>query len=53
MEKNRIPKIVLYMNFKTTRLRSRPRSRWEDEVREDERLVGGMGWKERVYNIEE
>jgi hypothetical protein len=34
----------------TTRLRSRPRNRWQDEVREDGRLVGGKGWKERVYN---
>jgi hypothetical protein len=27
MEENRIPKRVLYMNFGTTRLRGRPRSR--------------------------
>ena len=49
MEKNRIPKKVLYMNLETTRLRGRPRNRWQDEVREDGRLVGGKGWKERVY----
>jgi len=36
-----------------TRLRDRPRNRWQDEVREDGRLVGGRGWKERVYNREE
>jgi hypothetical protein len=36
-----------------TRLRDRPRNRWKDEVREDGRLVGGKGWKERVYNREE
>jgi hypothetical protein len=35
---------------KTTRLRGRPRNRWQDEVREDGRLVVGDGWKERVYN---
>jgi hypothetical protein len=35
MEENRIPKRVLYMNFGTTRLRGRPRNRWQDEVRED------------------
>jgi hypothetical protein len=36
MEKNRIPKRVLYMNLGTTRLRGRPRNRWQDKVR---------GWK--------
>jgi len=35
VEENRIPKTVLYMNLETTRLRGRPRSRWQDEVRED------------------
>jgi hypothetical protein len=49
MEDNRIPKKVLYMNLET-RLRGRPRNRWLYEVREDGRLVGGKGWKERVYN---
>ena len=53
MEENRIPKRVLYMNFEAMRLRGRPRNRWRDEVREDGRLVGGKGWKERVYDREE
>ena len=53
IEKYRIPKKVLYMNLETTRLRGRPRNRWQDEVREGGRLVGGKGWKERVYNREE
>jgi len=53
MEENRIPKKVLCMNLKATRLRGRPRNSWQDEVREEERLVGGKGWKERVYNTEE
>ena len=52
MEENRIPKKVLYMNLKETRL-SRPRNRWQDEVRENGRLVGGKGWKESVYNRKE
>ena len=53
MEENRIPKRVLYMNSETTRLRGRPRNRWQDEVREDGRLVGWKGWKESVCNREE
>ena len=36
-----ISKRVLYVNLGTTRLRSRPRNRWQDEVREDGRIVGG------------
>jgi hypothetical protein len=35
MEENRIPKRVLYMNLGTTRLRDRPRNRWQYEVRKD------------------
>jgi len=53
MEENRIPKRVLYMNLGTTRLRGRPRNRWQDEVREDGRIVGGEGWQEKVHNREE
>jgi len=52
VEENRIPKKVLYMNLETTRLRVRPRNRWQDEVREGGRLVGGKGWKERLYSRE-
>jgi len=50
---NRIPKRVLYKNLGTTRLRGRPRNRWQDEVREDGRTVGVEGWQEKVRNIEE
>ena len=53
MDENRIPKRVLYMNFETTRLRGRPRNRWQDEVREDGRIVGGEVWQEKVHNREE
>jgi len=52
MEKNRIPKKILYINLATMRLRGRPRNRWQGEVREDGGLVDGKGWKERVYNRE-
>jgi hypothetical protein len=41
MEGNRIPKKVLYMNLEATKLRGRPRNRWQDEVREDGKLDGG------------
>jgi hypothetical protein len=53
MEENRIPNRVLYMNLETTRLRGRPRNRWQNEVREDGRIVGGEEWQEKVYNREE
>jgi len=53
MEENRIPKTVLYMNMGTTRLRGSPRNRRQDGVREDERIVGGEGWQEKVHNREE
>jgi hypothetical protein len=53
MEENRIPERVLYMNSGTTRLRGRPRNRWQDEVREDGRIVGGEGWQGKVHNREE
>jgi len=46
MEENRIPKRVLYMNLGTRNLRGRPRNRWQDEVREDGRIVGGEGWQQ-------
>jgi len=53
MEENRIPKRVLYMKLGTTRLRGRPRNRWQDEVQEDGRIVFGEEWQEKVHNREE
>jgi len=41
MEKN-------FENLETTWLSGRPRNRWQDELREDGRLFGGKGSKERV-----
>ena len=46
-------KFIIYMNFGTTRLRGRPRNRWQDEVREDGRIVVGEGWQGKVHNREE
>jgi hypothetical protein len=41
------------MNLESTRPRGGPRNRWQDEVREDGRIVGGEEWQEKVYNKEE
>jgi hypothetical protein len=48
MEENRIPKRILYINFESTRLRGKPRNRWQDEVREDGRIVVGEEWQEKI-----
>jgi len=53
IEENGFPKRGLYMNLGTTRLRGRPRNRWQDGVREDGRIIGGEGWQEKVHNREE
>jgi hypothetical protein len=37
----------------TTGRRGRPRKRWQNEVSEDGRIVGGEEWQEKVYNREE
>jgi hypothetical protein len=41
------------MKVEATRPRGRPRNRWQDEVSEDGRMVGGEEWQEKVYNREE
>jgi hypothetical protein len=51
MKTGRFPR-VLYMNLETTRPRGRPRNTWEDEVREDGRVVCGEEWQEKVYDRE-
>jgi hypothetical protein len=53
MEENIIPpQKILYMNLEATGLKGRPRNRWQDKVRVDGSLVGGKGWKEKVYMTE-
>jgi hypothetical protein len=41
------------VNLETTRPTGRPRNRWQDEVREDGRIVGVEEWQEKLYNREE
>jgi hypothetical protein len=41
------------MNLQKTKLRGRPRNRCQDKVKEDGRLAGGTGWRERILNREE
>ena len=41
------------MTLETTRMRGRPRNRWQDEVKKDGRPAGGKGWKKRVHYREE
>jgi hypothetical protein len=53
MEEMEFPPKGLYMYLETTRLRGRPRYRWQDKVRECGRIVGGEGWQEELYNREE
>jgi hypothetical protein len=53
MEENGVPKRVLYMNLETRRPRGRPRNMWQDEVKEDGRMIGGEEWQEKVYDREE
>jgi hypothetical protein len=48
MEEYRILQTVLYMNLETTR----PGNRWQDEVKEDGRIIGEE-WQEKVYDREE
>jgi len=44
---------TLVTTLGTTRLSGRPRNSWQDEVRENGRIVGGVGWQEKVRNREE
>jgi hypothetical protein len=41
------------MNLESKRPRGRPRSRWQEEVSEDGRIVGAEEWQEKVHNREE
>jgi hypothetical protein len=53
MEENRIPRRVSCVNLERRRPTGTPRNRWQDEVREDGRMVGREEWQEKVYDREE
>jgi len=38
------------MNLGTTRLRGRPRNRWQNQARKDGRIVVGEEWQGKVHN---
>jgi hypothetical protein len=48
----RLPERNVY-EFGINNIKSRPRNRWQHELREDGRVVGKEVWQEEVYNIEE
>jgi hypothetical protein len=48
-----IPKRVLYTNKESTRPRGRTRNGWQDEAREDGRIVDGEEWQKELYNREQ
>jgi hypothetical protein len=39
------------MNLESTIPRVRPRNRWQDEVREDGRIVGGEEWQKKSRSM--
>jgi hypothetical protein len=46
-----VKKFVSYSS--STRPRVRPGNKWQDEMREDRRRVGGEEWQEKLCNREE
>jgi hypothetical protein len=45
------PKVLIKFGINNTKRKTR--KRWQDEVREDGRIVGGEEWQEKVFNREE
>jgi len=41
----------IYMNLGITRLRGRPRNRWQDEVREEWKKLLRMAWNRRILHM--
>jgi hypothetical protein len=49
MEENNSQKSTVY-EFGINKTKGRPRYRWQNEVWEDGRIVGGEEWQEKLYN---
>jgi hypothetical protein len=49
----KLRRVQRLINIKIARARGRTRNRWQDDVRECGRIVGGEEWQEKVYNREE
>ena len=48
MTNERVAKIIYKWKPYATRTKGRPRARWEDDVRNDWRKMGGSNWKQRT-----
>jgi hypothetical protein len=48
-----MPQVTFNIHDPAIHTLSFPRNRWQDEVREDGRIVGGEGWQEKVHDREE
>jgi hypothetical protein len=45
-------KSIIY-EFGNNKIERQTKKKWQDEVREDGRIVAGEGWQEKVHNREE
>ena len=49
MTNERVAKTIYKWKPYATRLKGRPRVRWEDDVRNDLRMMGVSNWKQRTH----
>jgi hypothetical protein len=50
MDRNRLPKRVMYERLYSTKRRGRPKQRWNDDVMKDLKKLNIIGWKEKAKN---
>jgi hypothetical protein len=50
MDRNRLPKRVMYERLYSTKRRSRPKQRWIDDVTKVLKKLNIIGWKEKAKN---